>query len=248
MDMRKTGTTFVHRRDRIQPVFLLAALLAFGGTARAADAPAAAARFAREIDTVRQRLETGQVLLTESFAGKALSPAWVAEEGDWHTCRARGEDVDGVTGTPGPNHPDSFLWATNVFKGDIAVEFDAECTSMPANDINFAIYGKAPNYPPPEARLYLFGLGGWGNTRTGVERAPDYKWKMLTGRFTIEPGKTYHILAGRLKSVLYLFIDGELVVEARDPDPLPAEGQFAFHVYNSTVRFRNLTIRAPSGK
>lgn len=224
---------------------ILAVVLLSSLATLAADTPPSAGKFALEMETVRQRLQGGTVLLSESFAGMTPGPAWIAEEGNWQTGRARGDAADGIYGTPGTNYPDSFLWTTNVFRGDIAVEFDAECVSEPANDINFIIGGKSPNYPPPEASLYLFGIGGWGNTRSGVERAPDYKWKMLTGRFTIQPRQTYHVLAGRLGSVLYLFIDGELVIEARDPDPLPAEGQFAFHVYNSTVRFRNLAIRMP---
>lgn len=212
------------------------------------DKTPAANKGAGEIEAVRQRLLSGTKLASEPFAGKTLSDEWIAEEGNWQTARGRGEDTDGVIGEPGTKYPDSFLWTKHSFSGDIAVEFDAECLSEPANDINFVICGKSPNYPPPEAKLYLFGVGGWGNTRSGVERAPDYKWKMLTGLLTIQPRRTYHILAGRLKGVFYLFVDGALIVQARDPDPLPAEGQFAFHVYKSRVRFSRLEIRTPGSK
>lgn len=228
-------------------VLLAIALMSVRSTS-AADIPTATGKFTREIEIVRQRLQGGAVLLAESFSGMTPGPAWIAEEGQWQTGRSRGESTDGIYGAPGTNYPDSFLWTTNVFKDDIAVEFDAACVGEPASDINFVICGKSPNYPPPESSLYLFGIGGWGNTRTGVERAPDYKWKMLTGGFTIQPGRTYHVLAGRLGAMLYLFIDGKLVIEARDPHPLPPEGQFAFHVYHNTVRFRNLVVRTPLKK
>ena len=214
----------------------------------AADKAPPAGKWASEIEAVRQRLLSGTKLVSEQFEGKILGEEWIAEEGKWQTARGAGQDTDGVIGEPGAKYPDSFLWTKRSFSGDMAVEFDAECLSEPANDINFVICGKSPNYPPPEAKLYLFGVGGWGNTRSGVERAPDYKWKMLTGLFTIQPRRTYHILAGRLKGVFYLFVDGALIVQARDPDPLPAEGQFAFHVYKSRVRFSRLEIRAPGNK
>lgn len=227
---------------------ILVLVLLFTGWSVAADRRPATNPYAQEIEAARQRLQSGEKRFAESFAGKELGQEWIVEEGDWRTCRSRGEDRDGVIGLPGAKYPDSFLWTKRSFQGDIAIEFDAECLSEPANDINFVICGKSPNYPPPEAKLYLFGLGGWGNTRSGVERAPDYKWKALTGRFTIRPRKSYHILAGRMKSVFYLFVDGELIIQARDPDPLPAEGQFAFHVYRSTVRFANLVVRASADK
>ena len=91
--------------------------------------------------------------------------------------------------------------------------------------------------------LYLFGLGGWGNTMSGVERAPKYRWKALTGLFTIEPHRKYHVVAAMFGSKFYLFVDGKLIVHARDPNPIKAEGQFAFHVYKSKVLYSNLRIR-----
>jgi hypothetical protein len=233
-----------------------AALVLLAAAAWGQETPPAAAdsqtppanKYVRELETIKQRLAGGEVVFADEFRGEALGDEWTAEEGTWKTCRAAGQDGQGVIGTPGAKYPDSFLWTKRSFSGDIVVEFEAQCVSDPANDINFVICGKSPNYPPPEAKLYLFGLGGWGNTRSGVERAPDYKWKALTAKFTIQSKKSYRITAARLGATFYLFVDGELIIEARDPDPLPAEGQFGFHVFKSTVCFRNLKIRKPKAK
>ncbi|MFH0937984.1 MAG: hypothetical protein V1899_01675 [Planctomycetota bacterium] len=196
-------------------------------------------------EAIRQRLAEGKIIFSDDFDRPELGGNWIVEEGTWQSGRAMGKTPDGVIGTNGKKYPDTFLWTKQSFKGDLSVEFEAECLAAIPQDINFVINGQAPNYPPPEKPLYLFGLGGWGNTMSGVERAPDYKWKMLTGLFTIEKNKIYKVLAGRLGSKFYLFVDGKLIVETADPNPLPNEGQFAFHVYESTVRYSKLRLRAP---
>ncbi|MCZ7646484.1 MAG: hypothetical protein M5U26_14570 [Planctomycetota bacterium] len=236
-------------RLHVWPALLLAAL-AFDARAGedavpAAEPLAAENEWARKLEAVRAKLRGGEVLFKDDFDREELGAEWIVEEGAWKTSKAAGREGAGVLGAPGATYPDSFLWTKRSFKGDLVVEFDAVCESDPAHDINFVICGKAPNYPPPEKPMYLFGLGGWGNTMTGVERGPDYKWKALTGLFTIEKGRLYRVVAARLGSKFYLFVDDRLVTMAADPDPLPNEGQFALQVYRSAVRFSNLVLRKP---
>ncbi|MCW8129131.1 MAG: hypothetical protein KIS92_01995 [Planctomycetota bacterium] len=238
----------------MRTAILVAWVLAAAGTAllqaeekpamNEAQAPAPVApesEWARKMDALRRKLQGGEVLLRDAFDREALGDDWVPEEGTWKTGGADG----GVTGTPGTKYPDSFLWTKQSFKGDLVVEFEAECLSAPAHDINVVLNGRAPNYPD-EKPMYLMGVGGWDNTQSGIERAPEYKLKALTELFTIEKARVYKVLAARLGSKLYLFVDGKLIVSAGDPDPLPAEGQVALHVYKSTVKFRNVVIRRPA--
>lgn len=202
-------------------------------------------KWVRRLRALQQRLDDAQVVFADDFDRDDVGESWIVEQGTWQTCRVAGLKTEGVVGINGETYPDSFLWTRQSFEGDIALELEAECLSDPPNDINLVICGKSPNYPPPEVPLYLFGLGGWENTKTGVERAPDYKWKVLTALFTLKPRTSYQVQAARIGNSFYLFVDDRLVIEATDVDPLPATGQIALHVFHNRVRFSKLRVKRP---
>ena len=83
-----------------------------------------------------------------------------------------------------------------------------------------------------------------------VKRKGPPAFRRAVFRVEPDPARPRGLAPGRLQGCPHQPQAGDRrydphAVEARDPDPLPSEGRFAFHVYKSTVRFRNLKIRAP---
>ena len=65
--------------------------------------------------------------------------------------------------------------------------------------------------------------------------------------FTAVSDQEYHIQAGYCKDTLFLAVDGQLLLEMRDPAPdeFAEFGRIGLGTYCSQIRFRNLKILRP---
>ena len=89
------------------------------------------------------------------------------------------------------------------------------------------------------------GLAGWWNNKTGFEKSPDYGLNATTPLLTVTPGQVYHIQAGSALGHLFLIVDGQLVIEATDTDPIDTNlfGKIGFEAYCSQIKINRLTVR-----
>ncbi len=89
------------------------------------------------------------------------------------------------------------------------------------------------------------GLQGWWEGKAGFEKSPEYRLNATTSLFPFEPGRIYRLLTGSAEGHLFLFIDGRLIIEMTDPDPIDYTryGLVGFEAYSSMIQARRLVIR-----
>ena len=140
------------------------------------------------------------------------------------------------------------VFSRKQFLGDILMEFDAQTVAPSDHDIIWwwgTTLNKEENHWESG---YLAGLGGWWSNKTGVERIEgDKVFMAMTPLFKLEPGKLYKIHCGMIGQVVFIFANGQLIMEFLDPDPFAKEtpGRIGFGIYQSHVQFSNLKVYNP---
>ena len=63
--------------------------------------------------------------------------------------------------------------------------------------------------------------------------------------FSFQPGKIYHIQMGSIDGHVFIIVDGNLVLEVTDPNPIDTSenGRIGFEVYCTQVRFSDFYIK-----
>lgn len=166
---------------------------------------------------------------------EAASGSWQADETGWLTGEIR-------------RNGGGILYSRASYEGDMMLDFDAMAVPPCQNDLNFVWKTCGWNYEKNDAdRGYIGGLGGWWLNRAGIEKYPSCTPFVSTGLCPLEAGKQYHITAGSIRGHCFLFVDGALVVEMRDPTPeaLADCGRFGLGTYASCIRFTALTVYEP---
>ena len=110
------------------------------------------------------------------------------------------------------------------FPGDILIDFYGTMLSPCNNDLNFVLKAEGWDYERNDAaRGFIGGLNGWYDKKAGFEKYP-------------------------LCDTLFLAVDGQLLVEMRDPAPeeFAGFGRIGLGTYCSQIRFRDLKILRPS--
>ena len=76
---------------------------------------------------------------------------------------------------------------------------------------------------------------------------PDFALSVTSDSCRIKPDQWYHIVSGVVGNHHFIEVDGAVVLELLDPNPLPNthSGHFGFGIYQSHVECRNLTVYAP---
>ncbi len=176
--------------------------------------------------------------LRETFDRAELGPLWNNTGASWRI-------VDGRLTVQGArNHP---LWLKRRLPRDVRIEFDARSES-PEGDIKVELYGDGVSSAVQasyEATSYVVIFGGWRNTLDVLARMDEH------GRDRVErptrgvvPGRLYHFKIERRGSRVTAWVDGTVLVEMNDPDPLTGRGHdhFAFNGWDTQVSFDNLVI------
>ncbi|MCC7300024.1 MAG: hypothetical protein IT583_02975 [Verrucomicrobia bacterium] len=141
------------------------------------------------------------------------------------------------------------LFSAQTFAGDILLEFYAQTVLPSDHDIIWWWQTELTEDNTSWKRAYLGALGGWWSNRAGIERLDGEKEVMATTPlFKLEPGRKYKIHSGCIDGSSFIFVDGALIIEFKDPDPVdPGKAlRIGFGVYRSTIRIEELTVYKPS--
>ena len=142
------------------------------------------------------------------------------------------------------NFASMVLLKDNYF-GPICLDFYAMAMAPCTHDINCMWSGSWNEATNTRDLAYVAGLGGWRDGKIGFEKSPDYKLNCGTKLMDFVPGKVYHIQCGSIGGHVFVIVDGQLAIEATDPEPIDqyVNGRIGFEAYCTRVAFRNLIIR-----
>lgn len=131
------------------------------------------------------------------------------------------------------------------FYGPVCLDFYAKVLEPCTHDINCMWSGSWNEETNTRALAYVAGIGGWWDGKVGFEKSPEYKLNCGTKLFNFEPGKLYHMQCGSVGGHVFVVVDGQLAIEATDPDPIDQSkyGRIGFEAYCTRVAFTNFKIR-----
>ena len=184
-------------------------------------------------------LDRGEVLYQKSaFAQEEFDKEFVVYGGQWRV-------EDGWLEGKNPNNAPGMTVLKQDCFGDVLVDFHAATVPPCNHDIDFMWNGSWNEEINERDVAYVAGLCGWWNQKTGFEKSPDYSLNAMTPLFSLVPGQVYHIQAGSIQGHLFLVIDGQLILEATDADPIDTGryGKIGFEAYCSHIKIKDLTVR-----
>jgi len=172
---------------------------------------------------------------SDTFDRAELGPNWSGTAG-WRIS-------DGQVFSAGTRNQG--LWLKAALPDDAVIELDARSES-PAGDIKFEIFTDGQNH----ASGYILVFGGWKNTISTIARLDEHgaDRQELRQRGLVKMGQTYHFKVVRLDKVIRWYVDGKLLLDYYDSEPLkgPGHDRFGFNDWETQLYFDNLVIR-PAG-
>lgn len=162
---------------------------------------------------------------------RVRAPEW-SVEGEW------------LTGSNPHNRP-SMVTSRESYFGNVLLEFEARTVPPSTHDIDCMWNGSWDETKNERGVAYVAGLQGWWEGKVGVEKAPDYKLNASTPLFMFEPGRIYKLQTGSIDGHVFVFVDGKLLLEVTDPDPIDntRHGLVGFEAYASMIQVRRPVIR-----
>ena len=164
-------------------------------------------------------------------AYKSTGGNWRIENGELHVKGAK-------------NHP---LWLLRTLPRDARVEFDVRSES-PEGDIKVEVFGDGASYARDDsytATSYVIIFGGWDNSRNVLARMDEHGDDRVVGKARkVEPGETYRFRIERIGGTLTVWVDGDILLEMDDAEPLAGRGHdhFGFNNWQSDLWFDNLKV------
>ena len=178
------------------------------------------------------------VLWQKPFTEEVVAEEFEVKGGKWSV-------KDGwLTGENPGNFPGMIISRAD-FCENVVVEVTASTVAPCTHDINLMWNGSWDEETNTRHVAYVAGLAGWWEGKVGFEKSPDYLLNVATQIFPFEAGRNYRIQAGSIDGHIFIIVDGALVLELTDPDPIDPKryGRIGFEAYCAKVRFRDLCIR-----
>jgi len=183
-------------------------------------------------------LAASAMLYDAPFSPGSLGRDWTIHHSEW-------KFEDGWLIGKNPGNCPGMVVSRADFPGNILMDFEARTVPPSSHDIDFMWNGSWDETLDKRGPAYVAGLQGWWEGKVGIEKSPEYKFVAGTPLFGFEPGRSYHIQGGSIDGHCFVFVDGRLVIEATDPDPIDSarHAKVGFEAYCSRIAVRNLKVR-----
>ena len=163
---------------------------------------------------------------------------------DFEVCGGQWTVENGtLVGKNRENNPGMIVSKQDFF-GPVMLDFEARTVPPCTHDINWMWSGSWDHETNTRALAYVTGLQGWWDGKVGFEKSPDYRLNCATQSLRFEPGKYYHIQSGSIGGHIFCVVNGELVLEVTDPDPIDQNrfGKIGFEAYCSQIQIRKCRV------
>jgi hypothetical protein len=183
-------------------------------------------------------LEESHIMYNKPFSAVTLSDDWEIATGEWWM-------EDGwLTGRINKNGG-GLIYSKSSYTGDIMLDFYGRSVPPSTHDLNFVWRAEGWDHEKDDAGIgYIAGLNGWWTGKTGIEKYPGCDILATTSAVEFISGTTYHIQAGIVQDMCFIFVDDKLVLEMKDPYPIDPEkyGKVGFGTFFSFIQVRDLQI------
>ena len=188
----------------------------------------------KEID-----LAQSPVLYDAPISASSLARDWTIHSGEWWV------EGDWLTGKNPLNSP-GMIFLQGDFPGNVLVECQARTVLPCTHDINLMWNGSWDPVKDQRGVAYVAGLEGWWEGKVGIEKSPEYKLVAGTPLFDFQPGRVYRLQGGSIDGHCFIFVDGQLALEVKDPDPIDSSvyTKVGFEAYCSHIQVREVRVRS----
>jgi len=184
------------------------------------------------------QIENCPILYHEAFTEAVLQRDFEIKGGEWTV-------KDGyLIGKNRENNP-GMVVSKGEYLENVLLDFKASTILPCTHDINVMWNGSWNESTNTRDVAYVAGLQGWWQGKIGFEKSPEYKLNAGTPLFDFQPGKEYHIQAGSIDGHVFVIVDGNLLLEATDPDPIDYNryGKVGFEAYCSQIQIRDFYVK-----
>ncbi len=127
--------------------------------------------------------------------------------------------------------------------GDVRLVFDCRLASEHLSDVSCflsATDSSETNIPHHDG--YLFQYGGWGNKKNILSAHGNNLWNQPGA--PLAPDRLFHVEAQKIGNRLLLHVDGETIIDVRDPAPVfGADHAFlGLYSWGTTACFSNIRV------
>jgi len=182
------------------------------------------------------RLTPDALVYDQRFDSTTLPQGWHIESGRWTPT------VDGLVGSIEGDSA-AVIWSGDSFPDDLAMVFEASAMPGHDNDANGFFRASGSIYGDRPRDAWIVGTAGWYVHDHGLEHHPaGPTWRVPGG--PLEPGQTVKVAAGHRDGVVFLWKDGELLLEREDPhaSSAVAHDRLGLGTWDSAVRFTRLSV------
>lgn len=186
----------------------------------------------------RLLLDQSEILYDRPFSPQSLHEDWEITGGEWWV-------ENGILNGRYRENGGGLIYCRGNYPGNIMLDFTGRTVAPCNNDLNFTWYSAGWDDERNDAGIsYIAGLQGWWEGKAGIERYPECALEAKTGIMPYTPGEFYRIQAGIVEGVNFIFVNGELVTELGDPDPIDCSkyGKVGLGTYCSFNQYRDFKI------
>ncbi len=183
-------------------------------------------------------IEECPILYDRPFTSESFAEDFDVRGGKWYV-------EDGWLIGENPDNCPGMAISRASYNDNVILDFKASTILPCTHDINVMWNGSWVEETNKRGVAYVAGLQGWWNGKVGFERSPEYVLNAATQLFQFVPGQEYHMQCGSLDGHAFIIVDGKLVLEITDPDPIDytKHGLIGFEAYCSKIRFRDFKVR-----
>lgn len=189
-----------------------------------------------------------KVVFEDSFDRRELGRFWEIDRGEWSLRQGRLYCADNTE-----NGDQKVIICMGVeMKGPLYVTYEARILPEQKRPVDLSLMTNLPMRKKVAPNSgYIFQVGGWDNTVTGISTPRHYMGLARNRALKIIPGKRHKIEAYIRDQYLLMLVDGQvaaggIVDPPIDPKKYPHYMWGGFYNFRGPCEFDNLVVRKPA--